>query len=152
MMQRQKIFPVFLLFLSLSLVIALLSKTPVLSPVYSVLETVMLPAQRSVYATSLHVKSDTRSPEVIRLEKENAKLQTELARLQAIVRENQALHDQFAAAPTQATSLFPATVSGVTGYFPGISSAETLTIDRGSSDGLHIGLSFPITIFCERTL
>lgn len=56
-----------------------------------------------------------------------------------LVEDNKALRDQFATANPKPFLLLPSKVVGAPAFLPGITSLETLTIDKGYNDGVKVG-------------
>lgn len=54
-------------------------------------------------------------------------------------REMQALRDQFQTTELKSNTLMPAQIVGYEGYVPGVHSPQTITLNKGTSDGIKTG-------------
>ena len=125
-MKRFKaIVPIFSILLIISLFILFFFQNPLSAG----LQTITLPIQE--WAFNISVKpSGTLTPQQ-QLQQENNQLRAELAQMQEIKKDNQALHDQFKVTTPAPEKLLPADVIGL--------QQSSLLINKGSSDFLHLG-------------
>ncbi len=143
MVKRAGFFHLFILFLLFSFILLLLEKNPLLISLRGSAEKILLPLQRATYSSAFTFTTSD-SSEIKELRMKNADIAGQLAKLKAIERENTALHDQFVNTKFTPTQLMPANIIGLSSFIPGIAMPTTLTIDKGSSDGLKVGM---ITIY-----
>jgi rod shape-determining protein MreC len=117
----------FFLFFFLALGIFFLSKTAFGQGLTGVFEQLVLPLQRSTFTNS-HTEKLTPERE---LQAENTKLKTQLAELNQLKKENNALRDQFKSETQNSRKLLPAQIIG--------NKDDDIVIDKGSSDGVNAG-------------
>jgi rod shape-determining protein MreC len=125
-MQRAKsVFPIFLLFLIVSIVIFFFLQ----SPLTQSLQLVTLPLQKWSYTTF----SPTPGEQTVqdKLQDENTNLKLQLAKMKEFENDNKALRDQFAKTSPAPKNLVPAAVVGL--------SDTTMMIDKGEADSIKIG-------------
>jgi rod shape-determining protein MreC len=79
--------------------------------------------------------------QIEKLKEENLNLRKQLKDQEKIEKENAALRDQFETAFPSSYDLIPADVIGAPGFIPGISSPDSLVLNKGSKDGLEKGLA-----------
>jgi rod shape-determining protein MreC len=125
MKQVKAIAPIFLLLLILSIFILFFFQ----NPLTAVLQTVTLPLQQWTVGMTLK-PTGTLTPQE-QLQQENNQLRSELAQMQELKKDNQALHDQFQITTPTPQKLLPAGVMGI--------QQNYLLIDKGSSEGVHSG-------------
>lgn len=133
MKRRESIFPIFLLFLFLSLSIFFLSKVGGLDGPGSFIRSVIYPIEKTLY--SLRPGNE----KIKRLEEENKSLYKKIVDLQNLKKENAALRDQFETAYPKSLNLLPAKVVGAPGFIPGVLDPEYLIIDKGRDAKVEIG-------------
>ena len=125
MKQVKAVVPIFSILLVLSLIILFFFQ----NPLSAALQMITLPIQE--WAFNISVKpSGTLTPQE-QLQQENNQLRIELAQMQDIKKDNQALHDQFKTTTPAPQKLFPADVIGM--------QQTSLLINKGSSDSLRLG-------------
>lgn len=139
MHKRRNFFPVFLIFLLLSLFLLFLPKISFLKPVNSFVQAVFAPVQSLTYGVFSKITSFTSNTKLKALEDENKALVKKLIDQQKLIADNKALRDQFQTANIRSASLVPAQIVGAPGFVPGVSVSETLILNRGESDGVKIG-------------
>ncbi len=125
MMRVKAIAPIFLLLLLLSVFILFFFQNPLTAG----LQTITLPVQQWVFGITLK-PTGSLSPQQ-QLQQENNQLRVQLAQMQEMKKDNQALHDQFQTTTPTPQKLLPAGVIGVQPTY--------MLIDKGSSDGVHLG-------------
>lgn len=125
MKQVKAIAPIFFLLLILSLFILFFFQ----NPLTAVLQTVTLPLQQWTVGMTLK-PTGTMTPQE-ELQQENNQLRGELAQMQELKKDDQALHDQFKTTTPAPQKLLPAGVIGVQDTY--------LLIDKGSVDGIRLG-------------
>jgi cell shape-determining protein MreC len=119
------VLPIFLILLIFSLFILFFFQ----NPLTAALQTITLPMQQWAFMASIK-PTGTLTPQQ-QLQQENNQLLTQLAQLQEIKKDNQALHDQFQTATPAPQKLLPADVIG--------SQQNALLINKGSADTLQVG-------------
>jgi cell shape-determining protein MreC len=125
-MKRVKaVVPIFLILLFLSLFILFFFQNSLTAS----LQIVTLPIQEWAFGMTLK-PTGTLTPQE-QLQQENNQLRTELAQIEEIKKDNQALHDQFQTTTPAPQKLLPADVIGVQPAY--------LLIGKGMSDGIHLG-------------
>lgn len=139
MKKRENFFPIFLIFLFLSIVVLGLSKTQASANLRSFLETVSSPLQKITYGVFNGFPRIFSNSKTQDLENKNRACQALLVDQQNLIRENAALRDQFQTALPKSPNLLPAKILGQQAFIPGISLPETFTLDRGAKDGVLKG-------------
>lgn len=124
MKQIKAILPIFLLLLIISLLILFFFQ----NPLTSFLQTVTLPVQRWAFTKAAPTPAMT---SLQKLQQENDQLRTQLAQMQEIQKDNQALQDQFHTSTPAPQKLLPAQIVGT--------PQNGLLIDKGEQDNVHIG-------------
>jgi rod shape-determining protein MreC len=139
MQRRGNLFPVFVLFLILSILLIVFSTTGFLRGLTGPFEQLAIPLQRSTLGMfqSFNTKSDT--GDLSKLRTENTKLIAQLSKQKELEKENQALRDQFQTESPSSLHLLPAQVIGMVSLVPGDTSLDEITIDKGKRDGVHAG-------------
>lgn len=133
-MRKSNLTFVFLIFIVLSILILLFSKTGIVAGTGSLLETIVSPVQSLFFSISHGGSED-------KLVSENKALVKKLADYQKIVAENSALRDQFETQYPKSQDLLPASVVSAPSFIPGVSSPEYLVINKGKKDGVKIGMA-----------
>jgi len=125
-MKRVKaVFPIFLLFILISVIILFFAQTPVTVG----LQFITLPIQRLVFGMNFQ---PTNAPTSIQqLQEENNQLRVQLAQMQEMQKDNQALHDQFETTTPAPQKLLPADIVGT--------QQNALILDKGEEDAVHVG-------------
>jgi rod shape-determining protein MreC len=137
MRHKQRFLSVFILFVTLSLFLFVLSKSPAFPFVRGLVEQLVLPAQRLSYALFGRVLFFKESQELATLKTENARLLKLVIDQKDIERENQALQDQFAEVKIPTRQLLPAQVIGLQSS---TSQPAYITLDKGTSEGAKKGM------------
>ena len=119
------IVPIFSFLLLLSLFIFFFFQ----NPITDALQPITLPIQKWVFLSTSSSQS-VNIPEA-KLQGENNQLRTELAKMQEVARDNQALHDQFKISKPAPQSLLPANIIGM--------DQNELFIDKGIRENVHAG-------------
>lgn len=123
-MKRVKaVFPIFLLFLFFSFLILLFFQNPLTTG----LQFITLPIQKWTFGSQ---SQEMLTPQQ-QLQQENNQLRAQLAKMQEIARDNQALHDQFQTTNPSPQQLLPADIIGM--------QQNTMIIDKGNQDKVHAG-------------
>src|SRR5581483_8807219 len=130
---RYKFLPLLAILLIITLVIFISDFIGISNPLSLVLDKMTIPFQNNIYS-ALHTSND--SSEVVKLKEENLSLQTQLAKLYELQKDNNALRDQFAVTQIPTQNLISANVIGTPQFIPGLTSVEVLIIDKGSNDGV----------------
>ncbi len=121
----KSIFPIFLVFVILSLIVYFFFQ----NSFTSVLQQVTLPIQKWVYSTLSQQPANV-TPQK-KLQEENNALRTRLAKTKELERDNKALRDQFQISDPSPRNLLPATVVG--------ESDDKIFIDKGEREHVQAG-------------
>jgi cell shape-determining protein MreC len=125
-MKRVKaISPIFLLLLLIAIFILFFFQNPLTAG----LQTITLPIQRWVFMASARPNIVNDSEQ--QLQQENNQLRIQLAQIQEIQSDNQALYDQFQVTTPAPQHLLPVDVVGL--------QQNALLIDKGQEDNVHVG-------------
>lgn len=135
MQRRGKLFPVFIIFLLLSLLFIGLSSQGMLGGMRGVLEGVTLPLQK----LSFGIFAPADESESEKIQRENKELRAALAKQAELEKENRALRDQFETTKPSSQNLLPASVIGMPGFIPGVSVPDSLIIDQGEEESVQRG-------------
>lgn len=128
-MQKKKNFlPTFLILLALTLFLVFLSSTGILRGLRSFFERGTVPLQKMVFGV---VTNHEDTPDLAKLRGENIKLTSELVKQKELLKENQALRDQFATQKPAPKKLLPANVVG--------QKIDKIIIDKGIDEGVEKG-------------
>lgn len=133
MKKKEGITSIFLIFLFLSILIFGLAKMGYIGGVVSLLETVILPVEKTFYSLKNIVFKDQSDEKLKKLEEENIIFVRKLADFQNIIKENNALKDQFQTSNPKSTNLLPAKIVG--------GMQEYLIVDKGKKDNVKNGLA-----------
>lgn len=132
---RKKSLPVFIIFISISLILVIFSNQGWLNDFTIIIQKMVTPLQKSSY--SIFHKED--KGELEKLKNENRDLRTQLVKLKALEKDNQALRDQFKTPNPSPKKLMPANIISMPALMPGISIVDNIIIDIGSSDNIKSG-------------
>lgn len=130
-MQRQKGLDIFFVFLFLSLIVFALSRTNIVSPFRSMIETMIAPIAGTVYG--IIGRLQPANSQIDKLKKENEELREKLINIKKLEEDVKALSDQFQTTTPRSQDLLPAKVIG--------SQPESIIIDKGISDGVKEGMA-----------
>lgn len=138
-MKKQSSFlPVFFLFLILSTLVIFLSQERFLFGI-NFFQNALFPIEGVLFQV-VHVPSGWFvDNKVAQLEAENRALIQKLVAMQKLQQDNAALFDQFQTTTIPSSRLLPATVIGEPEFIPGLTTAETMTLNKGKADGVHVG-------------
>lgn len=119
--------------------VVLLVLSPKLGLIRSAGEVLLTPVRSggSFFITWFSKPSDNKR--IQQLEQENAALQKQLVNQTQLQNENNALRDQFQTTSPQPSTLLPAQVIGALHFIPGVTSLESIIIDKGKKDAIKIG-------------
>lgn len=141
MRQRQRFFPVFVIFLLVSLLSLLIFRTPIGNVVAGVIEILASPLQSITHTAIIVAPAEDMNKELKTLREENRKLIVALAQEKETEKENQALKDQFATSIVPPKELLPAAVIGSrTSDIASVEPSE-ITIDKGKNQGVIEGMA-----------
>jgi len=129
----------FIIFLIISIALFGISKTGVLNPITSIFQGVFSPIQAVIYGSFSKIVNLGQSPDIKLLSLENVSLSQKLVNQTKIIEDNKALRDQFETLSIRSANLVPAQIVGAPGFLPGISTPETIIINRGQVDGVKVG-------------
>ena len=139
MRNRRAIIPIALLVFLVTIGIFFLFQTSVGKAISAGFEVILSPLQQKTHQVASGLSALRESSETVKLADENRQLTTKLAKMQDVMRENQALQDQFKTQQVPTHMLIPASVISAQSFIPGVSPPETLTIDKGQADGVVKG-------------
>lgn len=139
MQKKSGFLTLFIVFLLLSLLIFFGSKTGFLKPVNSLFQIILSPFEVLTYGIFSKITSLGSDSEIKSLKAENAVLVKKLVDQNRLIGDNKAFKDQFQTQNPKSTNLMPADVIGAPSFIPGVSVPETLTLDRGETDGVKTG-------------
>lgn len=139
MQKRRSFFPIFVVFLFLSLLVFASSRVSFLRPIDSFSKAIFSPFQSLTYGVFFKITDFTSNPEVRKLSDENKALTKKIVDWKKLEEDNKALRDQFQTANPRSANLVPAQIVGAPGFIPGISVPEMLILNRGENDGVRVG-------------
>lgn len=134
MRRRGNLLVIFFVCVVTCLLLMFFSQKHLLQGLTGLLEDITLPFQRVAHGVAAGSPN-----EVSKLREENAALSAQLAKERDIMKEDQALHDQFATKSLSTKSLLPALIVGSPSFLPGFSKIDSLIIDVGSDNGIKKG-------------
>lgn len=136
MRKKEQLFFTFFVFLVFSTLVLLLSKKGLTKTPQEIVQKTTIPIQVGVFRffNNFSLFGPTQS---VREEKEL--LFKKLVEQKKLEEDNKALRDQFETAKPASVKLLPARVIGAANFIPGVTSVETLTVDKGSDDGIKEG-------------
>jgi cell shape-determining protein MreC len=126
---------VFIAFLTLSILIFIFSQHGWLNLATGFLQSLTIPIQRY----SQNAFNQTDGGYSTSLQKENTDLRTQLVKLKALEKDNQALRDQFKITNPSPQKLLPAYIISAHSSLPGSTEIDTVHIDKGSMDNVRVG-------------
>jgi cell shape-determining protein MreC len=130
MQKRQTTIYIFLGFLALSIIVVLLSKLSIFSPISSLTQSIFSPLTTTSHSIfRLNSKQDTMREDYLSLSKK-------LVNQSKIEADNKALRDQFETQNVKSTSLIEANIVGSPSFIPGVTLPEYYILDKGERDGL----------------
>lgn len=137
MAKRSRISVVFFVFLILSILLFVFSKTGLLDGPQSIIAKIASPFQSMSFSAFNFLSSgDSKTRQ---LENENRELLGKIVNQDKLLKENSALHDQFAVTTPRPTALLPAKIVGAPSFIPGITDPTTFIIDKGTNDRVKVG-------------
>ncbi|MBI2033261.1 MAG: rod shape-determining protein MreC [Candidatus Levybacteria bacterium] len=139
MQKRPYLFFTFVFFIFFCFFLILLSPLPFFRPVSNALTFISTPIQKILVTIVQAPSSLWVSQELNSLRDENRKLTKQLVDQKELIRQNNALSDQFQTVNPLSRSLVPANIVGVPSFIPGLSLPDTLTIDKGLKDFIKEG-------------
>ncbi|HUQ85754.1 MAG TPA: rod shape-determining protein MreC [Candidatus Limnocylindrales bacterium] len=128
MHKTKNFLPTFLILLAITILLIILSKSGILNGPTSFLEKGTVPIQRVAFGI---LTNHDESSGIEKLRVENSKLISELVKQKELVRENQALRDQFQTSNPALRKLIPSKVIG--------QKIDKIIIDKGFDDGVEKG-------------
>jgi rod shape-determining protein MreC len=139
-MQRRNVFlPYVLILLFLSIIIFAASRAGLLRPADSLFSQIMSPFEAITYNVFNKISGFGGSSKLVSLKKINLDLTKRLVDQTKLIRDNNALKDQFQTENVRSLNLIPADIIGAPGFIPGISVPENLILDRGEVDKVKAG-------------
>ena len=139
MQKRKNLFPYFILFLILCLLVFGISRISFFKPINSFIQAVLSPFQAIVYGTFANISASSESSDLKTLKEENANLIKELVDQNKNNEDIKALKDQFQTQNPRSSLLSEANVIGAPSFIPSVSVPEILILDRGENDGVRVG-------------
>ncbi len=139
MQKRSNFFPIFFLFLFLSIIILGLSIFGKLVAPQSFIEkgTSLLPKAFFGFFQGLPFVSEGKR--IKELKEENLKLASKLVDQERLKKENAALLSQFQTKEPKSYNLMPAQIVGAPGFIPGVTTPLNLILDKGRRDDVGVG-------------
>ncbi|MEK7573493.1 MAG: rod shape-determining protein MreC [Patescibacteria group bacterium] len=137
MVKRSKVSVVFFVLLILSILLFIFSKAGFLSGPESLLGKITSPIQSITYSAFNFLSNPDSSSEKLR--EENRILLGKLVEQNKLIRDNNALRDQFEKGGEERMRLLPAKIVGAPSFIPGITDPTTFTLDKGTNDGVKVG-------------
>ncbi len=138
MQKRKNWIYIFLLFLTLSILIFFLFKLPIFKPISSFVQNIFSPIQSFTYNLTLGIGTNKKIDD---LKKQNLQLSKKIVDQQKIILDNKALRDQFQVQYPKSQELLEARVISAPSFIPGVTSLESLIIDKGEKDGINNGMA-----------
>lgn len=132
MKNKLSFLPAFIVALFLALVILFFAMRGGFTWFSTTLQTIFAPGQKATIGMTRGIDTSAE-----KLKEENAKLQSEIAKLQVIAQDNKALRDQFQTTSPSSQTLIPAKIVGEPNFLPSITAPDVLIIDKGTTDGVY---------------
>lgn len=132
---RHKLFFNFFLFFFLSLLVLGFSKSIFISQTDFVFASMLSPFEKIVFGILGRTTIDER---IKKIEDENRTLKKQLVESDVLLKDMQALKDQFQTAYPRSQNLLPASIVGAPRFIPGVTQPEQFIINRGKQDGVKI--------------
>src|SRR5271170_1928195 len=120
MKHTHSVTPVFFFLFFLSIIIFFLSQLGALNLIIGLVQKVSVPVQRLV-VTAAYAIYTTKPTTLQILQQENSTLLMQLAKENALEKDNQALQDQFQTQLPVPNTVLPAGIIGFAGFIPGVS-------------------------------
>src|SRR5581483_4103851 len=139
MRRRESIVLTFLFLVVAFVLLLLLSKIPIFSPLRSVSERVLNPVQSFFLNAASAPFGIFQNSSLKNLKQENQRLSLKLLEMSKLQEENQALSDQFKTENSQNTNLLPAEIVGMPRFVPGVTLPDQIVLGRGSGDSVKVG-------------
>ncbi len=136
---RGKFVSIFFFFFVVTIILFILSQSPLGENINGFFDKVLRPMQQTTYSLYGGGKEGMGTSELERLRSENRALQIALAKQQELEREIAALQAQFTTTTVLPQKLLPAQIVGIKSFIPGFSLPSEVILDRGERDGVIIG-------------
>lgn len=136
MKRREKFVHIFLLFFAFAFLLFIFSQSGFVKDTTGLLEQVTGPLRKGTFSLFSGKESTVTED---KLREQVKSLQVQVAKYQALEKDNKALRDQFESADVSSQELLPAKVVGFVTFIPGVSPVEQLVIDKGERDGVRAG-------------
>lgn len=137
MAKRSKISVVFFLLLILSILLFILSKANLLNGPQSILAKTLSPFQSASFSAFNFLTSG--SSDIKRLQSENRDLLGKLIDQDKLIKDNNALRDQFERSGEERLQLLPARIVGAPSFVPGVTDPLNFIINKGKNDTVKKG-------------
>ena len=136
--KKYQVLPKVLVLLLICILLILSTKVGVSYPLSLILDKITTPVSASL-KSSVSAGLNFTDPVLKKLSDENFSLQNKMANYNQLVMDNKALRDQFQTTQIQSLKLIPVQVIGAPSFIPGVTSINSLVIDKGSQDGIKVG-------------
>lgn len=137
MRKRSNISYIFFVLIAFSVLIFFLSQAGFLKGPSSVISKIISPFQSVSFSVLNFLSSgDSR---IRQLENENRDLIGRLVDQEAMIKDNEALRDQFETQSPKSTNLLSAKIVGAPGFIPGVTDPIFLILNKGAKDNVEIG-------------
>ncbi len=138
MQRRENFLPFFLVFFGMSIALIFLGRSGMFDNFTSIFNRTASPSKSFVNILTLNSLQDKKIKSLV---EENFKLRKKQIADTEIVNENVALKSQFATSADKSQSLIPAKIIGSPGFIPGVNLPDYLIINKGTKDGLRVGVA-----------
>lgn len=139
MRKKERLIFTFFIFLSLSIIILVLSLFGKLLWPQSFLEKNVSFLPKTFFGFFQGLPFVSESSLVKKLKDENLILASSLVDQERLKKENAALFSQFQTKDLQTLSLLPAQIVGAPGFIPGITTPASFILDKGTKDNVNVG-------------
>lgn len=139
MQKRSNFFPIFFLFLLISIIILGLSIFGKLAEPQSFIEKGISLLPKTFFGFFQGLPFVSESKQIKKLKDENLSLANKLVDQEKLKKENVALLSQFQTREPKSYNLLPAKIVGAPGFIPGVTPPSTLILDKGAKDNVGVG-------------
>lgn len=139
MRKKERLVFTFFIFLSLSIIILILSFLGKLSGVSAVLERGAAFLPKTFYGLFQGLPFVSESQQIKKLKDENLILVSKLVDQDKLQKENAALLSQFQTQEPKSLKLLPSQIVGAPGFIPGVTTPLNFILDKGAKDNVGVG-------------
>ena len=139
MRKKERLVFTFFIFLSLSIIILVLSFFGKLSEPQAFLEKGVSFLPKTFFGFFQRIPFVSESQQIKKLKDENLSLTAKLVDQERLKKENAALLSQFQQQDIQTFSLLPARIVGAPGFIPGVTTPSNFILDKGARDNVNVG-------------